>query len=276
MATGGCHSAMDKREGEKRRRLEDQGGGGRRRQNEGERVVDINSLPDAVLGEIVSRLPTKDGARTQLLSRMWRPVWCSAPLNLNASVSDWPKKRIPVGDISRILSAHPGPGRRFSIPEGYLYGVDRPTATLDGWLQSPALDNLRELEINVGNWSRPPPLTLSALALRFSSTLRMATFCFCTFLDGDSGMGMAPQLPLLEKLSLLDVTILESFLHALLTGCSAMEALVLCRVRGCSRAWIVSSSLRSITVSLSHEWLRLHHLTIQDAPCLERKASTFW
>ncbi|KAL6908128.1 hypothetical protein ACP4OV_002298 [Aristida adscensionis] len=228
----------------------------------------------------------------------WRPLWRSAPLNLDQCarypprargipVRDLPRilavhagpgrrfripeRHLDVRDLPRILAAHAGPGRRFCIPERYLEGIDRPTEVLDGWLRSPTLDNLQELEIHVGSWSKPPPLPpLPASALRFSSTLRVATFGVCTFPDGDNGMGTAPRLPLLEKLTLKDITISESFLNALLAGCSAMEALVLRRVRGCSRARIVSSSLRCIVASLSGGRLPLHHLTIEDAPCLER------
>jgi len=103
----------------------------KRRLEEEERLRDhISGLPDAVLGEIVSRLPTKDGGRTQVLSSRWRHIWPSAPLSL-----DLRGESIPSGGVSRILSSHRGPVRRFSVRVGSA-------ATLDGWLRSPSLNNL--------------------------------------------------------------------------------------------------------------------------------------
>nr|XP_040254188.1 uncharacterized protein LOC120972752 [Aegilops tauschii subsp. strangulata] len=73
-------------------------------------VDHISRVPDAVLGSIVSLLPTKEGARTQVISRRWRPLRRSAPLNL--AVERGPNSREL---ITKILSEHPGPARRFSV-----------------------------------------------------------------------------------------------------------------------------------------------------------------
>ncbi|KAG2640077.1 hypothetical protein PVAP13_2KG067800 [Panicum virgatum] len=243
----------------------------RRRRLEGEEEEEgldrISGLPDAVLGEIVSLLPTKDGARTQVLSSRWRPLWRSAPLNLDPC-------GLSVGrEISRILSAHLGPGRRFFIPRYILRPEgERSAATLlDGWLRSPALDNLQELDFHYGDRfpyaqvSPPPPLPASVH--RFSSTLRVASFGGCGLPDGNA---TALHFPLLKQLSLLHVTISESSLHALLAGCPVLQSLLLSFNSGCRRLRIVSRSLRSIGVKPGRGDCRLQQLILEDAPSLER------
>ncbi|XP_066391704.1 putative F-box/FBD/LRR-repeat protein At5g44950 [Miscanthus floridulus] len=177
----------------------------RRRLEEEERLADrISSLPDGVLGDIVSLLPTKAGARTQVLSSRWRHIWRSVPLNIDLHIDD-PERHIPVKEISRVLSVHPGPGRRFSIPRGYLHWIDDRAATMDGWLRSPALENLQELDLNsysLQHWSVSQPL-LPPSVHRFSSTLRVASFNCLSFPAGTNAKAL--HLPLLKQLALLQL-----------------------------------------------------------------------
>ncbi|TKW30136.1 hypothetical protein SEVIR_2G015100v4 [Setaria viridis] len=240
----------------------------RRRRLEGEEEEDrldrISVLPDGVLGEIVSLLPTEDGARTQILSSRWRPIWRSAPLNL-----DFHGRSILQGiravEISRILSSHPGPGRRFSIPRRAVKDCSATLeATLDAWLRSPGLNSLQELEFYLGFKQPRPPR-------RFASTLRVASFGGCVFPDGDDASAL--HLPVLKQLSLLDVTISESSPHFLLAACPVLQSLMLTGISGCSRIRIMSRTVRSIAIRVQYRWeraVKVQQLIIQDAPCLER------
>jgi hypothetical protein len=142
---------------------------------------------------------------------------------------------------------------------------DYPDKTaLDGWLHSPALDNLQELR-----FQHYPRLLLPPSVRRFSSTLRIARFCECTFPDGNNG-GAPLLLPVLESLTLFDVRISGSTLHALLAGCPVLQSLFLFDNYGFPRLQIVSPSLRSILLGSYWRSLMSHHeLVIEDAPCLE-------
>nr|BAJ87969.1 predicted protein [Hordeum vulgare subsp. vulgare] len=161
----------------------------------------ISSLPDAVLGDIISLLPTDEGARTQILSSKWRHLWLSsAPLNLDCThLRERYGRERAAGIISRILSSHPGPGRRLRIDDGL--------ATVDACLRSRALDKLEELEI--GYYSRGVPLP--SQTFRFAPTLRVATIRGYNLHDSTI-QGL--HFPLLKQLGLHCVSISECSLHS--------------------------------------------------------------
>ncbi|KAL6631327.1 hypothetical protein ACP70R_028177 [Stipagrostis hirtigluma subsp. patula] len=235
---------------------------------EGEDGADrISCLPDAILGEIISLLPTKDGARTRTLASRWRHLWLAAPLNLDVSRIPAANQDALAGVISRILAAHPGPARRFSVPALHLH---RRRATVAAWLRSPALDNLQELEFDVGeipNRRAPqlslvtrPMQTLPASAFRFSSTLRVLTISKCHLLDN---LVETLNFPQLRLLGLEGVQISDGSLHRIIASCPVLECLLLSRSFGFRCPRINSRSLRSIGMGTGE-------LVIQDAPSLRR------
>ncbi|XBJ18820.1 hypothetical protein VPH35_009899 [Triticum aestivum] len=230
---------------------------------DGGSVDHISRVPDAVLGTILSLLPTKEGARTQVISRRWRPLWRSAPLNL--AVDGGPNSKEL---ITKILSEHPGPARRFSVR------IFQNDDKIEGWLSSKALDNLQEFELIYtfwgSNWEKLCLLPLSVF--RFSPTLRVAKFCGSHFPRSNLIVQLSLKFPCLKQLTLEKVTISEDVLQSMLSGCPALECLELMMVFGIDRLCISSQTLKSL--GFCAEWsirgVTLHELVIEDAPCLER------
>jgi hypothetical protein len=189
----------------------------------------------------------------------------SAPLNLDGG------DLLTIDVVSRILSAHRGPGRRFRFPAQRLQ--DHP-ATVDAWLRSPALDNLQEIDC----WIRfilgsqvlqPPPPPASAF--RFSSCLCVATLSQCHLSDD---VAQALQFPKLKKLALQCISISEDSLHSIIAGSPVLECLLLSTIFGFRCVRINSASLTSIGVGANAGYeptlTFLEEFIVEDAPCLKR------
>uniref|UniRef100_A0A0E0HZ72 F-box domain-containing protein n=1 Tax=Oryza nivara TaxID=4536 RepID=A0A0E0HZ72_ORYNI len=231
----------------------------------------ISVLPDEILGSIISLLPTKDAARTTVLSPWWRHLWRSAPLNLDADggLSGQERKRISI--VSRILEAHRGPARRLSLRSVRLRGI---YARFDRWFCSAALNNLEHLDFAYASDGRyygigvdpdpRPPRPLPPSALRFAPTLRTAYIGGCDF--PAVAPAAAPCFPRLTRLTLYGVAISEDALHRVLAGCAVLETLGLEASSGFGAVRINSPTLRSVGFAVSAET----ELVIEDAPCLER------
>ena len=226
----------------------------------------ISKLPDDILGTIISLLRTKDGARTQALSRRWRPLWRSAPLNLDASYSLCFNEFKRFSIVSKILSDHPGPTRRFVcnyIPED--------AAQVESWFHSRALDGLQDLDI--GFHPLDPPhgfefeerYLLPPFVFRCASTLVVATFSLCDF-----PKEITPSLSFssLKQLNLWRVPISEDVFHHVISSCHVLESLDLESIGDVGCFLISSPTLRS--VGLCDCFSGKGELVIEDAPHLER------
>ncbi|CAM0958312.1 unnamed protein product [Alopecurus aequalis] len=221
----------------------------------------ISNLPDEILGTIVSLLPTKDGGRTQAIARRWRPLWRSAPLNIDAHnlASRYPPRREgprprwrPL--VSRILSDHPGPVRRLDFRRDSTCSTkrryDEDVAHFESWLNSGKLGNLQELHILFPFLFRPTGddwklYRMPSCVLRFASTVITATIGLCDFPNE-----IAPSLnfPLLKHLTLKRVSMSEDIFHRVLSACHVLETLFLELEQndGMASLHISSATLRSI------------------------------
>ncbi|CAL4977053.1 unnamed protein product [Urochloa decumbens] len=112
----------------------------------------------------------------------------------------------------------------------------------------------------------PEPLPPSALHL--SSTLRYAEFACCQF---PKPMACQVHLPNLQQLVLETVAISEGSLHAMLSGCPALNNLLLGFSSGFRQFRINSLKLKHVEMYFHRSDAdRLQKLIIENAPCLER------
>ncbi|CAN6359839.1 unnamed protein product [Urochloa humidicola] len=260
--------------GSKRRRLEEdeEAGGGVEDDAAGRLDPDlISRLPDDILGNVITLLPAAAGARTQILSRRWRPLWRTAPLNLEATAS---RRDDPAAAAAAILASHRGPGRRLSLT---WRGRSDDSAALDGLLRFPCLGGLRELElyyapstyIPLGDPGIPPP---AAAMLSFSPTLRVLNVtCHFCYLDFPLAAGTA-DFPHLEQLTLWFIKIAESTLHGILSRCPTLRSLMLYYSIGYRHLRINSWTLRGLGVTNGPNGPMgdLEEIVIDNAPLLER------
>ena len=95
----------------------------------------ISNLPDDMLRVIISLLPIKYGARTTVLSRRWRPLWNSSPLDLIDTHELCHGYRKSLDVFFKILGGHLGPTKGLRMGKFRSNGKDR--AKLDDWFRSP-------------------------------------------------------------------------------------------------------------------------------------------
>ncbi|PUZ55977.1 hypothetical protein GQ55_5G257500 [Panicum hallii var. hallii] len=195
----------------------------------------ISRLPDAVLSDIVSRLPAKDAARTAALSRRWRRVWASAPLVLDDSDL---LRALPGGGgggparfdwfgttdaVSRAIGAHRGPIRCVRLTCCSMALAAR-LGVLDYWLHRLADGGAEDLVLV--NRPMPNGLHLPPDVLRIAS-LRTLYLAFWSFPD-TAGLPCGPAVfPRLQEIGLCSVVIDARDIDHLLACSPVLEKLAI-------------------------------------------------
>ncbi|KAM3349794.1 hypothetical protein ACQJBY_022582 [Aegilops geniculata] len=238
----------------------------------------ISRLPDALLSNIVSRLPAKDAAGTTTLSPRWRRLWASTPLVLEDT--DLLGLGLPGNDdflqpggppridweaiftaVDRIIASHPGPFRCVHLTCCYMAPHDR---ALRRWLRS--LADKRVEDLIFVNRPFPHDVYLPADVLLISS-LRRLYLGFWYFPD-IPGLPAGPHVfPHLREIGLCSTVISAGEIEYLLQCSPVLETLaIILSINPSSHVRVGSRSLRCAVL-----WMSMaREFAIVATPRLER------
>ncbi|KAM0890920.1 hypothetical protein ACQ4PT_026704 [Festuca glaucescens] len=226
----------------------------------------IGRLPDDLLSNIISRLPTNEAARTMVLSTRWRLVWAATPLlvddaHLRATNESREMSAFcAVRAVSRCVAAHPGPIRAVRITRT---SFDEQEYALQRLVASLAAKNVQDLILFNRPWSLDMPLPDDILSCAYLTRLYIGIWRW-PFLDTTAH---PPAFPNLQELGLFHTIIEDKGVDALLAQCPKLKIFSFAMAFNCpSRLRVKSRSLRVVV-----EWrCSFVEVIIDDAPCLER------
>ncbi|XBI85388.1 hypothetical protein VPH35_093538 [Triticum aestivum] len=220
----------------------------------------ISLLPDALLCNIVSRLPVTDAARTAVLASRWRRVWLSAPLAL---IDEYlrPSGNPPTvtAAVSQILDAHPGPFRFVHLVRSHM---DACQPQLARWLELLATKGVQELVLV----NRPWPLEVPLPATLFSVTTLTRLYIGIWKFPDVARLQRGTSFPCLRELGVCTILIKDGDIEALVARSPVLEILNIQGSNKGLRLRLVSQSLRCVQICGSV----VEDIAVVKAPCLDR------
>ncbi|CAN8246079.1 unnamed protein product [Cochlearia groenlandica] len=182
----------------------------------------INELPDSLLTQILSYLPTKDSVKTSVLSKRWKCLWLSVPV-LDLNVSDLPGEVFP-SFINRFLESN----HRSKMLKFKITYVD-PNIDCDRLVEliATVVDiGVRHLDVETN--LAPRVLDFMPQNIYKSNTLVSLKL---KNVDLEDPVGSVVSLPCLKILHLEDICFYGDtlFMEKLLSGCPVLEDLTLIR-----------------------------------------------
>jgi hypothetical protein len=222
----------------------------------------ISHLPDALLSNIISRLTTKEAARTAVLSTRWGGVWAATPLLVDDAHffgadrhSDIPIMRA----VSRCVAAHPGPVRAVRVTRVSFHANEYPLQRLVADL---ADKDVKDLILFNRPWPLNMPLPVDILRCASLERLYLGVWYFPEITAARPSVFHE-----LRELGLFHCVVRDKDLDTLLAHCPKLEIFSIVMSYGApSRLRIVSPSLR-----VAVDWQStLREVSVEDAPCLER------
>ncbi|CAL5096386.1 unnamed protein product [Urochloa decumbens] len=222
----------------------------------------ISRLPDTLLSDIISRLPTKDAGRTAALSTHWRRVWAGTPLLVDDAhlLGAGGAPAVPVvRALLRCVAAHPGPVRGVRITRvsfcAHEYALRRLVADL-------ADKGVQDLILFNRPWPLDMPLPDDILRCASLDRLYLGVWQF-----PKTTAAHPPAFPNLRELGLFHSLVPNREFDALLANCPKLEVLSLVlSYNDPSRLRVTSKSLKIVV-----DWTSsFDEVVVEDAPSVER------
>ncbi|XP_037450735.1 putative FBD-associated F-box protein At5g56440 [Triticum dicoccoides] len=224
----------------------------------------ISRLPDDLLSNIISRLPTNEAARTMVLSTRWRCVWAATPLlvdNAHLRAADGLCEFRAVRAVSRCVAAHPGPVVAARVTR---LSFDQQEYALQQLIANLAARNIQDLILFNRPWPLDLPLPDDILSCASLTRLYIGLW---RWRFPDTTTANSPAFPNLQELGLFHTIIKDTEVDALLAHCPKLKILSF------AMAYSFPSCLRirSRSLRIVVEWLcSFDEVIVEDAPCLER------
>ncbi|TVU34381.1 hypothetical protein EJB05_16213, partial [Eragrostis curvula] len=211
----------------------------------------IGGLPDSLLRNIISRLPTRDAARTAALSSRWRSLWASTPLVLDDAAGE-----LAPSAVAAALDSHPGPVR-----SARLASLQDPEVAASVFSSLAAKDVEDLLVVVNGSWPVEWSVPSDVLGC---AALRRLWIGLCQFPDTS---GQSPVLLSLEELGIVHSSVQDRDLHTLIPRCPELQILAFVLTQDYPRyVHIWSPSLCGVVLWKS----KLREIHLDDTPNLDR------
>ncbi|VAI27582.1 unnamed protein product [Triticum turgidum subsp. durum] len=225
----------------------------------------FSGLSDALLRNIVSRLPVKDAARTAVLAARWSGVWRSTPLVLidtqlisNGRTPARASTPDVTAAVSRILATHPGPFRCVHLTCNRMGAYQ---GQLRRWIRLLAARGVQDLVLVNRPWLREVPLPKTLFTISTLTRLYIGVWKF-----PDAGGLQGASFPHLRELGICSVAVEDGDIDAFVARSPALEILnIQGRMKGV-RLRLVSHSLRCVQICS----FVMESIEVVNAPCLDR------
>ncbi|KAK1420397.1 hypothetical protein QVD17_21957 [Tagetes erecta] len=202
----------------------------------------IGTLPDCLLLEILSRLPsTKDAIRTGTLSKRWKHLWTSVPnLIFVHHGENHPRSDFYSFVDKTLAQCCQLKLKKFIVSSSYDYRFE---SQVNNWIHHAIDCNVEELDLTLWNLECEAEFLLDQFFF-VNSCFTDLTLSGCIF--NPTGVISWKKL---RTLSISHGNLDEDLIENILSGCPVLETLVLDNCYGYRRLNIASKSVKSLVFS---------------------------